>query len=79
MELWGGMGLNNDRATLTQCIATAKKFQEIARKSGEDIILSNHTDLDRSKINLATLAKDPVSPNTYVTSNAQRAKVIRIP
>ena len=61
VALWGGMGLNNDRATLTQYIASAKKFEEVARQAGADIILSNHTDWDRSKINLPMLAKGPGS------------------
>lgn len=91
VALWGGMGLNNDRATLTQYIASAKKFQDVARQAGADIILSNHTDWDRSKVNLPMLAKGPISPNPYVTNNASvlrylkvaeecaTAKVMRIP
>jgi len=77
VALWGGMGLNNDRATLTQYIASAKKFEEVARQAGADIILSNHTDWDRSKINLPMLAKGPVTPNPYVTNNASVLRYLK--
>ena len=78
VALWGGMGLNNDRPSLTQYIASARKFQDVARQAGADIILSNHTDWDRSKINLATLAKGPVTPNPYVTNNATVLRYLKI-
>ena len=78
VALWGGMGLNNDRATLTQYIASAKKFEEIARQAGADIILSNHTDWDRSKNNLPVLAKGPVTPNPYVTNNASVLRYLKV-
>src|SRR5262249_57320923 len=41
VALWGGMGLNNDRASLTQYIASNKKFQEVAKQAGADIIFLN--------------------------------------
>jgi metallo-beta-lactamase class B len=78
VALWGGMGLNNDRATLTQYIASAKKFEEVARQAGADIILSNHTDWDRSKVNLPILAKGPVTPNPYVTNNASVQRYLKV-
>ncbi|HLQ79426.1 MAG TPA: MBL fold metallo-hydrolase [Terriglobia bacterium] len=77
VALWGGMGLNNDRATLTQYIASAKKFEDVARQAGADIILSNHTDWDRSKINLPMLAKGPMTPNPYVTNNASVLRYLK--
>ena len=78
VALWGGMGLNNDRPSLTQYIESAKKFQDIARKAGADIILSNHTDWDRSKFNLPVLAKGQVSPNPYVTNNASVLRYLKV-
>jgi metallo-beta-lactamase class B len=78
VALWGGMGLNNDRATLTQYIASAKKFEEVARQAGADIILSNHTDWDRSKVNLPILGKGPVTPNPYVTNNASVQRYLKV-
>ena len=65
--LWGGTGLNADRASLEAYVRSAQTFDEIAQKAGADIILSNHTDWDGSKINLPQLAKrEPDSPNPYV-------------
>jgi metallo-beta-lactamase class B len=78
VALWGGTGLNNDRATLTQYIASVKRFQDIARQAGADIVLSNHTDWDRSKVNLPILAKGPVTPNPYVTNNASVLRYLKV-
>ena len=65
--LWGGTGLNADRASLEAYIRSAQRFDDIAQKAGADIILSNHTDWDGSKVNLPRLAKRaPDSPNPYV-------------
>jgi len=78
VALWGGMGLNNDRASLTQYVESNKKFQAIAKQAGADIILSNHTDWDRSKVNLPMLAKGPVIPNPYVTNNASVLRYLKV-
>jgi metallo-beta-lactamase class B len=65
--LWGGTGLNADRASLEAYVRSAQRFDEIVQKAGADIILSNHTDWDGSKINLTQLAKrEPDSPNPYI-------------
>ena len=65
--LWGGTGLNADRASLLAYIRSTQRFDDIVQKAGADIILSNHTDWDGSKINLPQLAKrEPDSPNPYV-------------
>ena len=67
IALWGGTGLNADRDSLEAYIRSAQRFGEIARQAGADIILSNHTDWDGSKVNLTRLAKrEPDSPNPYV-------------
>jgi len=69
VALWGGTGLNADRESLTNYIKSAQRFSELARQAGADVVLSNHTDWDRSKVNLPILAKrTPGSPNPYVTS-----------
>jgi metallo-beta-lactamase class B len=65
--LWGGTGLNADRASLEAYIRSAQRFDEIVQKAGADIILSNHTDWDGSKVNLPQLTKrEPDTPNPYV-------------
>jgi metallo-beta-lactamase class B len=69
VALWGGTGLNADRESLTNYVKSAQRFSELARQAGADVVLSNHTDWDRSKVNLPILAKrTPGSPNPYVTS-----------
>jgi metallo-beta-lactamase class B len=69
--LWGGTGLNADRESLGQYIASAQRFEGIAQKAGADIILSNHTDWDGSKVYLPQLAKrTPGSPHPYVVGPA---------
>ena len=77
--LWGGTGLNADRESLTNYIASAKRFSDIARQAGADIIVSNHTDWDRSKVNLPLLAKrTPGSANPYVTSNENVRRFLKV-
>jgi metallo-beta-lactamase class B len=69
--LWGGTGLNADRASLEQYVASAKRFDEIARKAGADIILSNHTDWDGSKLYLPRFTtRAPGGSNPYVVGPA---------
>jgi metallo-beta-lactamase class B len=77
--LWGGTGLNADRESLSNYIASAKRFSDIARQAGADIIVSNHTDWDRSKVNLPLLAKrTPGSANPYVTSNENVRRFLKV-
>jgi metallo-beta-lactamase class B len=64
--LWGGTGLNADRDSLEKYIQSAQRFDEIVRKAGADIILSNHTDWDRSKVNLPQLATRASRSNPYI-------------
>jgi metallo-beta-lactamase class B len=68
--LWGGVGLNNNRESVETYIASAERFSDIVREAGVDVVLSNHTDWDRSKINLPLLANRAAgSPNPYVVGN----------
>lgn len=79
VALWGGTGLNADKETLTAYVASAKRFTDLARQAGADIVLSNHTDWDRSKINLPLLAKRTAgTPNPYVTSNASVLRYMKV-
>ncbi len=67
--LWGGVGLNSNRESVETYIASADRFREVVDEAGADVILSNHTDWDRSKINLPLLAEGDPSPNPYVVGN----------
>jgi metallo-beta-lactamase class B len=79
VALWGGTGLNADRDSLEKYVESAKRFTEIARQSGADVILSNHTDWDQSKVNLPLLAKrNPGTPNPYVTSNESVRRYLKV-
>jgi metallo-beta-lactamase class B len=77
--LWGGVGLNTDRESLEKYIASAQRFSGIVRQAGAEIILANHTDWDRSKINLPLLARRaPGTPNPYVVGNAKALNFLRV-
>ena len=77
--LWGGTGLNADRESLQSYIRSAQRFSDIVRQAGADMILSNHTDWDRSKINLPLLAKRaPGSPNPYVVGNESVLRYLKV-
>jgi len=77
--LWGGTGLNADRDSLQAYIRSAQRFNEIVRQAGADIILSNHTDWDQSKINLPMLAKRVTgSANPYVVGNQSVRRYLKV-
>jgi metallo-beta-lactamase class B len=77
--LWGGTGLNADRESLQNYVQSAKRFADVTKQAGADIILSNHTDWDRGKINLPQLAKRaPGSPNPYVVGNEKALRYLKV-
>jgi metallo-beta-lactamase class B len=77
--LWGGTGLNADRDSLEKYIASAKRFDAIVQDAGADIILSNHTDWDGSKINLPRLASGAAgSSNPYVVGTAAARSYLKV-
>ncbi|HSP70226.1 MAG TPA: MBL fold metallo-hydrolase, partial [Bryobacteraceae bacterium] len=77
--LWGGVGLNTDRESVQTYIRSVQRFSGIVRQAGADIILANHTDWDRSKINLAMLAqRAPGSPNPYIVGNAKALNFLKV-
>jgi metallo-beta-lactamase class B len=79
VALWGGVGLNADKESVQTYIKSAQRFRDIVKQAGADIILSNHTDWDRSKINLPLLAKrTPGSPNPYVVGNERALKFLTV-
>ena len=77
--LWGGTGLNADRASLAQYIQSAQRFSDIAQTAGADIILSNHTDWDGSKTYLPQLATGARgSANPYVVGAAAVRRYLEV-
>ncbi len=76
--LWGGAGLNPDVESVRTYIRSAQRFSEIVKQAGADIIFTNHTDWDRSKINLPLLAKGPVTPNPYIVGNRRVLNFLKV-
>ncbi|MBV9768051.1 MAG: MBL fold metallo-hydrolase [Bryobacterales bacterium] len=77
--LWGGVGLNPDRERVETYIHSLQRFSDIVQRAGVDIILANHTDWDRSKINLPMLAKgDAGTPNPYIVGNAKALNFLKV-
>jgi metallo-beta-lactamase class B len=77
--LWGGVGLNTDRASLENYIHSAQRFSGIVKQADADIILANHTDWDRSKVNLPMLTKRiPGSPNPYIVGNVRALNFLKV-
>jgi metallo-beta-lactamase class B len=77
--LWGGVGLNPDKERVETYIQSVQRFSTIVKQAGADIILANHTDWDRSKINLPMLAhRTPGSPNPYIVGNAKALNFLKV-
>ena len=77
--LWGGVGLNRDPESVQTYIRSAQRFSGIVRQAGADIILANHTDWDRSKMNLPMLAKRaPGSPNPYIVGHQKVLNFLKV-
>ena len=77
--LWGGVGLNMDPVSVRTYIQSVQRFSGIVKQAGADIIFANHTDWDRSKINLPMLAKRaPGTPNPYIVGNAKALNFLKV-
>jgi metallo-beta-lactamase class B len=77
--LWGGVGLNSDRESVQAYIRSARRFSAIVKQAGADIILTNHTDWDRSKINLPMLAKRTrARSNPYIVGNEKVLHFLKV-
>lgn len=79
VALWGGTGLNADRDSLEKYIASAQRFDQIAQQAGADVILSNHTDWDGSKVYLPRAAtRAPGSRNPYIVGTAAVRRYLEV-
>lgn len=69
---WGGTTIQGGKPeTYLSYIASAERYRDIVRKSGADIVLSNHTAYDNTPANIKTLAtRRPTDQNPYVVGNA---------
>ena len=68
---WGGTTIQGGRPeTYLAYIASADRYRDIVRKSGADIVLSNHTAYDNTPANVGKLAtRKAADPNPYVVGN----------
>jgi len=77
--MWGGTGLNADRESITNYVQSAKRFTDIARQAGADMMLSNHTDWDGSKIKLPAVAKRvPGTPHPFVGGSGSVLRYMKV-
>jgi metallo-beta-lactamase class B len=70
---WGGTGFNfeHSRERFQIYVASAERFGDIVAKSGADVLIANHTNLDGSKVKLPALAaRKPGEENPWVIGNA---------
>jgi metallo-beta-lactamase class B len=70
--LWGGTAFNFTRTpqNFQNYIDSAKRFSDIVTRAGADIILSNHTNYDGSKVKQPALAtRRAGEPHPYVIGN----------
>lgn len=66
---WGGTAFNFPRTpeNFKAYTASAVRFGDIAAKAGADVLISNHSEYDGSKIKIPALqARRPGDPNPYV-------------
>jgi metallo-beta-lactamase class B len=77
--LWGGTGLNADKESLDAYVRSARRFSDVAQKARADIILSNHTDWDGSKVNLPLIANGtPGNARPYVVGTPVVARYLKV-
>jgi metallo-beta-lactamase class B len=78
---WGGTAFNfqPSKERLEQYAASARRFADIVRKTGADVLLSNHTIFDGSKTKLPALAsRTPGSPNPYVIGTDSVTRFLKV-
>jgi metallo-beta-lactamase class B len=78
VALWGGVGLNQDPEAVRTYIRSAERFSDIVKQAPADIIITNHTDWDRSKVNLPMLANGRITPNPYIVGNAKVLNFLKV-
>jgi metallo-beta-lactamase class B len=68
---WGGTTIQGGKPeTYIAYIASADRYRDIVKKSGADIVLSNHTAYDNTPANVTKLAaRKPADSNPYVVGN----------
>jgi metallo-beta-lactamase class B len=78
---WGGTGFNfeHSRTRFETYAASAARFGDIVAKSGADVLIANHTNLDGSKTKLPALAaRKPGEENPYVIGNGSVRGYVKV-
>ena len=78
---WGGTAFNfgPNKERLDQYVASARRFADIARKAGADVLLSNHTIFDGSKTKLPALAtRKPGDRHPYVIGTDSVLRYLKV-
>ena len=78
---WGGTAFNFPRTpeNFRSYTASAVRFGDIAAKAGADVLISNHSEYDGSKIKIPALqARKPGAPNPYVVGTDSVKRYMKI-
>jgi metallo-beta-lactamase class B len=78
---WGGTAFNfgPNRDGFKSYIQSAQRFSDVVRQAGADVIISNHTNYDGSKIKQPLLAKRRAGdPNPYVVGNEAVRRYLKV-
>jgi metallo-beta-lactamase class B len=79
--LWGGTLFNfsPDAARFAAYRDSAARMRDLARAAGADVLLSNHTDYDGTKVKLPAVAKRaPGAPHPYVVGRESVASYLTV-
>lgn len=78
---WGGTAFNfgPDKQRLEQYAASARRFADLVKKAGADVLLSNHTIFDGSKTKLPALAtRKAGGPHPYVIGTESVLRYLKV-
>jgi metallo-beta-lactamase class B len=78
---WGGTGFNFELSpqTFQIYINSAVSYQNVVKQAGADVLLSNHTRLDRSLDKFEALAKrKPGDPHPFVVGQESVQRYVKV-
>ncbi len=78
---WGGTGFNfeHSRERFQTYVASAERFGDVVAKSGADVLIANHTNMDGSKVKLPAMAtRKAAEENPWVIGNAAVRNYVKV-
>jgi metallo-beta-lactamase class B len=78
---WGGTAFNfgPNKERLDQYVSSARRFADIVKKAGADVLISNHTIFDGSKTKLPALAtRKAGAPHPYVIGTDRVLRYLKV-